>query len=206
MNARPRRVLRFVAVAVLVTAGQASAFHDEPRRAKAVKAPLVTSYEPCTASNTSTHGFPALPACYPAKRMDELCGFTTASTLSGYGRASGKAKPNGDFKIDITAKNLNTGCEGQTLCGIVRVRATTHRCDQGPCTVADMDFTGSSPTACCMVTSGVCVVSTTINSEVLGTLVVGDRTGFEVFGFGLKRVSGPNPPTGNSFTSGGLTP
>jgi hypothetical protein len=57
-----------------------------------------------------------------------------------------------------------------------------------------------------MVTSGVCVVSTTINSEVLGTLVVGDRTGFEVFGFGLKRVSGPNPPTGNSFTSGGLTP
>lgn len=198
--------MRLAVVVVCMTAGLASAFHDEPRRAKTLKAPLVTSYEPCTTPNTSTHGFPALSACYPAKRMDELCGFTSATTLSGYGRASGKSKPNGDFKIDITAKSLNAGCEGQTLCGIVRVRATTHRCDSGPCTVMDMDFTGSSPTACCTVVSGVCVVSTTINSEVLGTLVVGDRTAFEVFGFGLKRTSGPNPPTGNSFTSGGLTP
>ncbi len=205
MHAPTRRVHAFVAVVVL-TASAAWAFHDEPRRAKAVKAPLVTSYQPCTAANTSTNGFPALAACYPAVRMDELCGFTSANTLSGYGKASGKSRPNGDFKIDISAKGLNAGCEGQTLCGIVHVRATTHRCDQRPCTVVDMDFTGSSPTACCTVVSGTCTVSTTINSEVLGTLVVGDRTGFEVFGFGLKRTSGPNPPTGNSFTSGGLTP
>jgi hypothetical protein len=195
-----------VALAALVVTTKAAAFHDEPRRAKALKAPLVTAYEPCTAANTQTRGFPALPACYPAKRMDELCGFVSSNALAGYGKASGKSRPNGDFKIDISAKGLNAGCEGQTLCGIVRVRATTHRCDQGPCTVADLDFTGSSPTACCSVVSGVCIVSTTINSEVLGTLVVGDRTGFEVYGFGLKRVSGPNPPSGYSFTSGGLTP
>jgi hypothetical protein len=69
-----------------------------------------------------------------------------------------------------------------------------------------MDFTSSSPTACCTVVSGVCQVTTTINSEVLGTLVVGDKTGFEVYGFGLRRTSGPNPPAAYTFVSGGLTP
>jgi hypothetical protein len=138
--------------------------------------------------------------------MDDLCGFISSSALAGYGKASGKSRPNGDFAVSITAKGLNTGCEGHKLCGIIRVRATTHRCSEGPCTVADLDFTSSSPTACCTVTSGVCIVQTTINSEVLGTLVVGDRTGVEVYGFGLKRTTGPNLPTGNTFVSGGLTP
>ena len=206
MNSRSPRGPRLLALVILCIAGPASAFHDEPRRAKALKAPLVTAYQACTSPNTQTLGFPALPACYPAQRMDDLCGFTSASGLSGYGKASGKSRPNGDFKIDIYAKGLNEGCEGQTLCGIVQVRATTHRCSQGPCTVADMAFTGSSPTACCTVVSGVCTVTTTINSEVLGTLVAGDRTAFEVYGFGLRRVSGPNLPSGNTFVSGGLTP
>ena len=203
---RHRRALRVLVVSMFLVGGSAWAFHDEPRRAKSLKAPLVTAYQVCAVPNTQTLGFPALPACYPAVRMDDLCGFTSASTLSGYGKASAKSRPNGDFKIDIYAKGLNAGCEGQTLCGIVRVRATTHRCSQGPCTVADLDFTGASPTACCTVVSGVCVVTTTINSEVLGTLVVGDRTAFEVYGFGLRRVTGPNLPSGNTFSSGGLTP
>jgi hypothetical protein len=193
---------------VPVIASRAGAFHDEPRRAKTLKAPLVTAYAPCTNPNTETLGFPALRACYPAQRMDSLCGFVSETThLAGYGKASGKARPNGDFRVEISAKGLSNGCEGQTLCGIVRVRATTHRCAEGPCTVEDMDFmVPTSPTACCTVVAGQCQVSTTINSEVLGTLVVGDRTGFEVYGFGLKRTTGLNPPAGNTFSSGGLTP
>jgi hypothetical protein len=204
----PRRsVVRALVAVAVVYASQAGAFHDEPRRAKTIKAPLVTAYVPCTNPNTQTLGFVPLSACYPAQRMDPLCGFANPATnLSGYGKASGKARPNGDFKIDISAKGLNGGCEGQTLCGNVRVRATTHRCDEGPCTVVDFDFSVPSPTSCCTVLSGVCNVSTTINSEVLGTLVVGDRTAFEVFGFGLKRTTGPDQPTGNTFASGGLTP
>jgi hypothetical protein len=200
------RAARLVTVAMLLVAARAGAFHDEPERAKSFKAALVTAYQPCTAPNTQTTGFPALPACYPAVRVDPLCGFTSQSVTTGFGKASGKSKPNGDFAIYVTAKGLNGGCEGQTLCGIVRVRATTHRCAPGPCTVADLDFSGASPTACCTVASGNCTVSTTINSEVLGTLIVGDRTGIEVFGFGLKRVTGPNLPSGYTFTSGGLTP
>ncbi|HXJ34480.1 MAG TPA: hypothetical protein VMS22_10635 [Candidatus Eisenbacteria bacterium] len=191
---------------VLVLGGVAGAFHDEPKRAKTLKAPLVTAYQQCTAPNTTTMGVPALPACYPAVRSDPLCGFVNGSLLAGYGKASGRARPNGDFKIDITLRGINSGCEGQTLCGLILVRATTHRCAQGPCTTADLPFQGSSPTACCIVVDGACNVSTTINSEVLGTLVVGDRTGIEVFGFGIRRTSGPNPPTGYTFSSGGLTP
>lgn len=206
MKHSSRRIARGLIVAALVVVGPAWAFHDEPRRAKSLKAPLVTAYQACTAPTTQTLGFPALPACYPAKRVDDLCGFASGSLVSGYGKASVKALPNGDFRVGITAKGLNAGCEGQTLCGVVRVRATTHRCAEGPCTVADLDFSGSSPTACCTVVSGVCVVTTTINSEVLGTLVVGDRTAFEVQGFGLRRVTSPPLPAGNSFTSGGLTP
>lgn len=200
-----RHALRCV-LSVIALAASAGAYHDEPRRAKALKAPLVTAYQPCTSPNTQTLGFPALPACHPAVRMDSLCGFTSQSTLSGYGKAAAKSKPNGDFAVSISAKGLSAGCEGQTLCGVVRVRATTHRCAEGPCTVADLDFTSTSPTACCTVLSGVCVVQTTINSEVLGTLIVGDRTGLEVYGFGLRRVTGPNLPAGNTFQSGGLTP
>lgn len=207
MNSRCRRVLCALALVAVASAGPAGATHDAPRRAKTIKAPLVTAYVPCTNPNTQTLGFPALPACYPAERMDPLCGFVSESTgLAGFGKAAAKSRPNGDFKIDITAKGLSNGCEGQTLCGIVRVRATTHRCVEGACTVADMDFTSPSPTSCCTVVAGVCTVSTTINSEVLGTLVIGDRTGFEVFGFGLRRISGPDQPVGNTFSSGGLTP
>ena len=206
MNLTLRHVMRVVLAATLVVAGTASANHDEPKRAKTIKAPLVTAYQPCTNPNTVTTGSPALPACYPAVRMDELCGFTNATYLSGHGKAAGGARANGDFEIRIIAKGLNTGCEGRTLCGIVRVRATTHRCSLGTCTVSDLDFQGSSPTACCIVQSGYCKVQTTINSEILRTLVPGDRTGVEVFGFGLKRTDGPDLPTGHTFTSGGLTP
>ena len=198
---------RLLAVVLLLVAGRALAAHDEPKRAKALKAPLVTVYQPCTAPNTQTTGFPSLPACSPPVRMDPVCGFTDPATQqSGYGKASAKARPNGDFRVDITAKGLNPGCEGQTLCGTIRVRATTNRCAGASCTVADLDFMSNSATACCTVMGGYCAVSTTIDSEVLGTLVVNDRTGLEVYGFGLKRITGPNLPATYTFVSGGLTP
>ena len=206
MNLSLRRALRIALAVTLVVAGTAGATHDEPKRAKTIKAPLVTAYQPCTNPNTQTTGTPALPACYPAVRMDEVCGFMDATYLAGHGKAVGGAKANGDFSVKITAKGLNSGCENRTLCGIVRVRATTHRCTLGACTVQDLDFQGTSPTACCIVQSGYCAVQTTINSEVLRTLVPGDRTGVEVFGFGLKRIDGADLPAGNTFTSGGLTP
>jgi hypothetical protein len=201
---------RSLLVAALVAAAVVRAtwaFHDEPRRARTFKATLVTAYVPCTSPNTVTTGVPALPACYPAVRSDPVCGFQSANFLdAGFGRASGKSRTSGDIQVIVSAKGLAQGCEGQTLCGLVTVRATTHRCAQGPCTVPDVTFTGSTPTACCVVTNGNCYVSTTIDSEVLGTLVAGDRTGVEVLGCGLRRVTGPSLPSFDTFHCGTLTP
>ena len=89
MNSSRSRVSRLLAVVLLLAAGRALATHDEPKRAKAIKAPLVTVYQPCTVPNTQTLGFPSLPACSPPVRMDPVCGFTDAATQqSGYGKAS----------------------------------------------------------------------------------------------------------------------
>jgi len=192
-------------LAIAIATG-AAAFHDEPKRAKALKTPLVTAYRQCTAPNTQTIGVPALPACDPPIRVDDLCGFTTELYLSGQGKASGQAKPNGDFQITVVARGLNAGCEGRTMCPTIKVRATTHRCPQGACTTSDIELVGSSPSACCKVMSGSCSVQTTINSEILGTLAPGDRTGVEIYGIGLRRTDGQNPPATSTFVSGVLTP
>jgi len=198
---------RLVFCLAIGTAAGASAFHDEPKRAKAVKAPLVTAYLPCTSPNTHTTGVPSFAACEPPLRVDELCGFTDPLYVSGLGKAAGQAKANGDFQIKVVVRGLNSGCEGRTMCPTVKIRATTHRCATGAaCTTQDIELIGASPTACCKVMSGACSVSTTINSEVLGTLVPGDRTGVEIYGIGLRRVDGQDPPATSGFVSGILTP
>ena len=53
---------------------------------------------------------------------------------------------------------------------------------------------------------GQCRVTTSINSEMLGTLVPGGKTGIEILGCGLKRLDGPTPPSGLTFSCGVLAP
>ncbi len=187
-------------------ATSARALHDEPKRAKTIKTPLVTAYRPCTAPNTHTIGVPSFEACVPALRVDDLCGFTDEVYLSGQGKAAGQAKPNGDFQVTVVARGLNPGCEGRTMCATVKVRATTHRCSEGACTTKDIELIGASPSACCKVMSGNCSVQTTINSEIVGTLAPGDRTGVEIYGIGLRRTDGQDLPATSTFVSGVLTP
>jgi hypothetical protein len=205
-----RHIALFV-VAFACLAEHAAAFHDVPRRARSLRSSLVSTFAPCTSPNTQTLGYPGLPACYPAVREDVECGFYNGPIpFAGNGKVTAKARTNGDFKVDIEATNLNGGCEGEELCGVIVVRATTHRCPPAmrPCTTQDIEFTGMSPTACCRVARGKCRITTTINSEVLGTLVPGDRTGIEVFAAGLRRTTGPNLPGPGrwTFRSGALTP
>jgi len=40
----------------------------------------------------------------------------------------------------------------------------------------------------------------------LGTLLQGEKTGIEILGCGLKRLDGPNPPSGPTFSCGVLAP
>jgi len=185
----------------------ASGSHDEPKRAKSVKAALITAYEPCTLPNTVTQGSSlTIPACSPPARSDPECGFQGAFFTAGYAKASGVTTPIGDFRLSYVAKNLNPGCEGRKSCAVAEVRVTTDQCQMKPCTFDLPQWFVDSVTGCCIVAGGQCRVSTSINSEMLGTLIPGGKTGIEILGCGLKRLDGPNPPSGLTFSCGVLAP
>ena len=185
----------------------ASGSHDEPKRAKSVKAALITAYEPCTLPNTVTQGSSlTIPACSPPARSDPECGFQGPFFTAGYAKASGVTTPIGDFRLSYVAKNLNPGCEGRKLCAVAEVRVTTDQCQMKPCTFDLPQWFVDSVTGCCIVAGGQCRVSTSINSEMLGTLTPGGKTGIEILGCGLKRLDGPNPPSGLTFSCGVLAP
>ena len=198
-----RVVVALSATALLATAASA---HDEPRRAKSVRAALVTAYESCTNPNTTTDGPSAFPACSPPVRSDTECGFQGPFFKSGYAKASGMTTTIGDFRLGYVAKGLNPGCEGRRLCAVAQVRVTTDRCVQKPCTFDLPQWYVDSVTGCCTVAGGECRVATSINSEMIGTLAQGEKTGIEIVGCGLKRIDGPNLPTGLTFSCGVLAP
>ena len=184
-----------------------SGSHDEPKRAKSVKAALITAYEPCTSPNTVTQGSSLpIPACSPPERSDPECGFQGPFFTAGYAKASGVTTPIGDFRLSYVAKNLNPGCEGRKLCAVAEVRVTTDQCQMKPCTFDLPQWFVPSVTGCCIVAGGQCRVTASINSEMLGTLIPGGKTGIEILGCGLKRLDGPNPPSGLTFSCGVLAP
>jgi len=180
--------------------------HDEPKRARLIRAPLVTAYEPCTAPNTFTGGDIPIPACAPPKRSDTECGFQGPYFKAGYGKATAATKTLGDLRLSFVAEALGPGCEGRRLCAFASIRMTTDRCLVHPCTVDLPNLYVDSPTGCCTVERGACRVSTSINSELLGLLQPGEKTGIEINGCGLKRTDGPNLPAGLTFSCGVLAP
>src|SRR5690349_13985970 len=103
------RTLMSGGIALVMLLGSQARAHDEPRRAKTIKAPLVTAYKACTSPNTYTAGPLPVPACSPPERSDDLCGFQGPFFKSGYGKASGITTPIGDFRLSFTAKGLNPG-------------------------------------------------------------------------------------------------
>jgi hypothetical protein len=192
-------------VAMLTSVGVARATHDEPGKGRSVKMPLVTAYQPCTQPNDFTAGANPLPACSPPVRNDINCGFQLPDQMHGAGKASAISQTNGDIELKITAKGLL--CEGYQLCGTLSFRATTDRCQNGPaCTVVDIiDWTAPlGGTGCCVVSGGMCRIKTTVNAIRFDTINQGDRAGVELMGCGLKRMTGPQPPSAPSFRCGPL--
>ncbi len=185
----------------------ARATHDEPGRGKAIKGSMVTTYKPCTSPNTMTDGGLPQPACYPPERSDPVCGFGALFGQVGMAKAKGIVR-DGDIQLSVGASGLGNGCEGEWLCGVVKVRVTTHRCANGmsPCTTSDVELTNLSDTACCRVFNGNCKLKTSINTEVFDALRLGQRAGVELLGCGLRRRTGPDLPTGLTFTCGMLAP
>lgn len=195
-----------VLVLTVVSAAPCGAWHREPAKGKSARTPLVQTYLPCTAPNTTTSGLTPMPACSPPTVADDLCGFAATPSNSASGRVKAKTR-NFDVDLIMSARGLAASCEGLTLCGVASVRVTTDRCVVSPCTVADLiDVFQPSETACCVVTDGKCNVRTTINAEIFDGLRAGERAGIEVLSCGLKRVDGPNPPGTTTFSCGLLAP
>ena len=204
--ARIRLATSTILLAGLLSVSVAHATHDEPRRGKSIKAPLITAYKACLAPDTTAGGTLGIPAC-KAIRNDAECGFGGPFFSNGFGKADGTATPQGDFKLSFVARNLNPGCEGRKLCAVASLRMTTENCADAPCTVELPDFVSNSVTACCVVQGGACSVSTTFNSEYLGAIVRGTGTGLEITGCGLRRMDGPDvPASGYTFACGLLVP
>ena len=195
------------ALLVMVVPELARATHDEPGRGKALKGSMVTAYKPCTNPNTWTEGGLPQPACSPPERSDPVCGFGALFGQIGQAKAKGLVR-DGDIELSVGASGLGAGCEGEWLCGVVKVRVTTHRCPAGltPCTTTDIELTNQSDTACCRVFNGNCKLKTSINTEVFDALRLGQRAGVELLGCGLRRRSGADLPTGLTFTCGMLAP
>lgn len=202
------RSSRLLALGVFVlTASVVWATHDEPGRGKSVKAAFVTSYEPCTAPNTSTTGGFSVLACAPPVRTDPVCGFGALDGMVGVGKAKGVVH-DGDVDLFATLSRLGLGCEGRRLCGVIQVRVTTDRCPEGSCTTADLTLTNETATACCLVNQGNCRIRTTINTEIFDALRDGQRAGIQLLGCGLRRVDGPTPPPfgKSTFVCGMMSP
>jgi hypothetical protein len=187
----------------LIVLGAAVAFaweaHDEPPRARALSAGLVTAYEPCTNPNTLTQGVPPVPACSPPERSDPDCGFGNTATSPGKGKVRAEIR-RGEVSMNASVLGLTSGCEGHRLCGVVVLRVTTSRCNAQPCTTQDVELINTGDKACCTVSGGRCHFKAANPSENWDALQDGDRAGAEILGCGLRRVDGLNAPSGSSVT------
>ncbi len=179
--------------AVLLAMGTAGATHDEPPRAKGLSAGLVTAYDECTGGNTQTQGAFPVEACSPPARSDSICGFGVLDEVPGKGRLKAKVD-DGEVDLSVSLAGLAFGCEGQRLCGVMRARVSTHRCDDPPCTTVDVDLTNGSPAACCTVVGGTCRMRSSVPEGLWDALRDGERAGIEVLACGVRRVTGPSLP------------
>jgi hypothetical protein len=156
-----------------VGADVAIADHNTPRKAKNLKAELVTSYLPCTTPNTTGGG---LPACTPPERSNPSCGFGPVG--SGKFILAVQRRPNG-IRPKLILRGLDAGCEGKTLRLRFTTRVTYDNCGGASCTLEE-EF-GAEGTDC-LVANGRCtgMGSFTFQEGLLWNLAIVDCGVFEV--------------------------
>lgn len=203
------RLALLLAPAVVAVSTAAHADFLEPVRAKRIATSFVTAYAPCTSPNDSTTGSIQLPACHPATRSDAGCGFGTRGSGQGRAQVVGQREGLQDIRISGQLGGLDPSCEGETLCLTASLIVTTGGCQSGDpagCTMQTLtDFPiGVPPTSgCAVVKNGTARLSAGVNSA-FGAPVLNSRTGIEILGVAVKRVSSVNSPApaGNTFRSG----
>jgi hypothetical protein len=140
--------LAAIALGLSLAAPSAHAQYNTPFKGKQFKVNLMTTYEPCTAPDTTTDdGF---PACTTIVRTDTTCGWG-----GGQGKIQLKTQTVGNYGARLKLTSLDAACEGETLQFIANVRRTGHYCSGNVCTIQDQQYQFGS----CIVQHRLCKVS-----------------------------------------------
>ena len=205
------------AFAFAMSAGVASATHNEPLQAKLMKGEFVKAYVPCNNASCTAAGVPyscctgtgagscnagnattsnLFPACTPAIESEPKCYWGTG----GKGKFLAKSNPagadkligtsdDGDIDLQVTLVGLGAGCEGQLLDLRASVRATADDCGGAACTVVNLnDFLLVSGV---VVVGGKVKIKTTVNSQLPGTILPGKKLGICIVGVNIFKGTKP---------------
>ncbi|MEW6268769.1 MAG: hypothetical protein AB1689_05660, partial [Thermodesulfobacteriota bacterium] len=197
------------ALAVVLTAGSASAQYAYPKKGNKFQSTMVTAYAACAASNDTTTGAVPLPACHPAVPNDTVCGFdvTNPAKPLGQGQLQGVVTGKGataDVKLQVKLQGLNAGCIGQTLCIVPFVRASSQGCasgDPGGCTVLEAltnPFNIPGPGCGVVDAKGKLQIKTTVDTASGADIISGgNNLQLDLSRTGVRRTTGPSlPPAG----------
>lgn len=175
------RVVVSAAVAFGIVA-TATASHNAPRAARALKSSLVKSYARCDPNATDTVTSTGLPACEPVVPTDPTCDFGPKGT--GTATASVLTGPSHDIQLKVSLVGLDSNCAGKTLTGVVTVRVTVDDCAGDACTLPDfVDFPVGS---CTVGPTGGCKFKGTVNTVSPGLLLTGHKTEVEILDCAVK--------------------
>jgi hypothetical protein len=204
-------------VTVGLVASSAHAQFNFPKKANKFQATMVTAYGPCTASNDTTTGALALPACHPAPRSDTVCGFDVSNPAKPLGQGQLQATVAGagaklDIKLQVKLQGLDAGCIGQTLCIAPFVRASSTGCtsaDPAGCTTLEAltnPFALSGPGCGVVDSSGKLQIKTTVDTATGVDLITpGTHLTLDLARTGVRRTTGPSLPAAGTLTfSSGL--
>jgi hypothetical protein len=137
--------LAVIALGLTVAASTAHAQFNSPFKGKQFKGNLMTTYNACTAPDTTTDD--SVPACSTIVRTDTNCGYG-----GGQGKIQLKTQTVGNYDARLKLVTLDTGCEGKTLTFQAVIRRTGHYCAGNICTIQDTTFQFGQ----CTVSRGVC--------------------------------------------------
>jgi hypothetical protein len=192
-----------------LTAGSAKAQYQFPKKANKYQATMVTAYAPCTASNDTTTGVLALPACHPAAPNDTVCGFDVTNPAKPLGQGQLQAVVTGkgatvDVKLQVKLQGLTAACIGQTLCITPFLRASSLGCvsgDPGGCTTLESLSNPFPIGACGVVDSKAKLqIKTTVNTIIPGLIPGSTHLSLDLARTGVRRTTGPSLPAGGTLT------
>ncbi len=179
-----------IAVACLLIAAvfsPAQAFRNTPKKANKTQHTFVQGVDRCTAPNTSSPDQFSISACDPVVPSDPGCVFGD----KGSGKILLKSQF-GDISINARLSNVESSCDGETLCLTLSYRTSRYYCLNGGEDCSTVPVEDGTPTAaCCTMSRGQCKIKTTFNTGFPTSVALGVESEIIIGEIGLSRLGGP---------------